>query len=180
MAIDAFDGGSYASLDLEGAQLCVSNLPAADFPEFPGVSAHETTAFSMMSDVHAEAFSRVYFAISTEASRCHLMGIYVHTVDIKGTRMLRMVATDGRRMAIRTGDLPAEVADYRAGFPGFIVPAVTVKDVLALMGKRKPPVPVTVTLSGGRADKPVHIAFACGVVEIRSKLIDGTIPTTAA
>ncbi|WP_460450318.1 DNA polymerase III subunit beta [Alsobacter sp. SYSU BS001988] len=176
VAIDFQANAERAALDFEGARVSLHTLPVANFPEFPGLSAPDMTTFSMMSDVLGDAFGRTEWAVSTEATRWYPNGIYVHTINVNGARMLRMVTTDGHRMAVWTGDLPAELADYGDGFPGFIVPAATVKDVLALMGKRKPPVLVTVTLSRGTADKPAYVTFACGNVEIRSKLIDGTFP----
>ena len=69
------------------------------------------------------------FAISTEETRYYLNGIYLHTVDVEGSAMLRAVATDGHRLA--RVETPAP--EGAAGMPGIIAPRKAVNEVLKLL-----------------------------------------------
>lgn len=161
VAIDA-DNGPHTVIDLEGSRALLSATPVADFPEFPGLDGDGVVRFTMLSDELADMFRRTEFAISTEETRYYLNGVYLHAMGDE----LRVVATDGHRLAKVTRALPAGAA----GMPGVIVPRKTVADVLALIGKRKPPVPVHVSIT------PQRIEFRAGMVTIRSKTVDGTFP----
>jgi DNA polymerase-3 subunit beta len=159
LAMDATDPDS-VRLDFAGTVATVKAIAPTDFPALPFDG--EPVRFSIQSDVLHDALQSVAFAISTEETRYYLNGVYLHAYYGR----LHVVATDGHRLALWRGDLPEAAADM----PGVILPAATVHDVIALIGKRKPPVPVSVAISETRAD------FTAGNVTIRSKLIDGRYP----
>jgi DNA polymerase-3 subunit beta len=69
---------------------------AAD--EFPALPTHaKTNAFSIPATQLAEMIDRTIFCVSTDDNRHNLSGIYCESPSAK---MLRMVATDGHRLAM--------------------------------------------------------------------------------
>lgn len=125
------------------------SLSVIDAESFPELGAGKFTA-TFETDLSA-LFAPVQFAISGEATRYYLNGIFLHTVNGK----LRAVATDGHRMARHDG---ADAPD----FTGIIVPKKTV----ALI----PTGTVKVELSDTK------IRITSGDVVMLSKLIEGTFP----
>ena len=72
-------------------------LPASDFPDLTaGEFSHR---FTLSAVELKRLIENTQFAISTEETRYYLNGIFLHTVDVEGTAMLRAVATDGHRLA---------------------------------------------------------------------------------
>lgn len=150
-----FSDGAEVRLELNAATLTVKSgrsrfsLSVIDAESFPALGAGDFTA-TFETDLSA-LFAPVQFAISDEATRYYLNGIFLHTVNGK----LRAVATDGHRMARHDG---ADVPD----FTGIIVP----KKTAALI----PTGTVKVELSDTK------IRITSGDVVMLSKLIEGTFP----
>ena len=107
------------------------------------------------------------FAISTEETRYYLNGIYLHTVDIGGTPMLRAVATDGHRLA----RVEAQAPEGSVGIPGVIVPRKAVNEVQKLLEDLSQDVTIEISTAKAR--------FQFGDVVLTTKLIDGTFPDYA-
>jgi DNA polymerase-3 subunit beta len=159
--------GSYIKTTLQ-------TVSPADYPhlkagEFP-------VAFNMPAVQLADAIKAVEFAVSTEETRYYLNGVYVHTYTRLGAPILRMVATDGHRLA--QFDLPG--LTLPSGVPGAIVPRKMVAVALALFGSKPPkakkgePAPEPASIKVEVSDSKVRIS--CGATVITSKLIDGTFP----
>ncbi len=108
---------------------------------------------------------RTYFAMSTEATRYYLNGIYLYAARSDSLDVLRAVATDGYRLARMEMPLPEDAKIM----PDIIIPSKTVKILLSLM--EEPTVNVGIALS----KKKIRFAFDSGIVLI-SKLLDGTFP----
>ena len=107
------------------------------------------------------------FAISTEETRYYLNGIYLHTVDVDGTPMLRAVATDGHRLA--RVETPAP--EGSVGMPGVIAPRKAVNEVQKLLEDMTQDVAIEISTAKAR--------FRFGDVVLTTKLIDGTFPDYA-
>ena len=91
-------------------------LPTEDFPSMTaGALPHR---FNLSAQVLRGLIDRTRFAISTEETRYYLNGIYLHTAESDGSRMLRAVATDGHRLARVEEDLP----EGAGSMPGVIIP----------------------------------------------------------
>jgi len=76
------------------------NLPGLDpddFPAFP--STESANYFSIGIAEFLEMIERTVFAAATEESRLNLNGIYMEKAGDAGREVLRMVATDGHRLA---------------------------------------------------------------------------------
>ncbi|MEW6256924.1 MAG: DNA polymerase III subunit beta [Pseudomonadota bacterium] len=138
-------------------------LPTADFPDLAcGDFSH---TFEIGADALARMMERVGFAISTEETRYYLNGIYMHRVTALGLPCLRMVATDGHRLALDQVTAP----DGSEGMPGIILPRKAVGEMEKLLAPRK----------DGSARLEVSatkIRLTAGDTVFASKLIDGTFP----
>lgn len=128
------------------SRFTLPTLPVADFPRLD--SGAPDVEFSLD---FASLVAPVKFAISSEAARYYLCGVYLHAIEGK----LRAVATDGHRLAHNSADLPAAC-------PPVIIPAKTIGVVPAGV--------VDVSLSSRMC------RFATADTVIVSKLIDGTYP----
>jgi DNA polymerase-3 subunit beta len=137
-------------------------LPEADFPDLTaGEMSH---GFAIDAEALLRLIEKTQFAISTEETRYYLNGIYVHTVDVDGTALLRAVATDGHRLARSETTAPTG----SAGMPGVIVPRKTVAELQKLLQDHDGTIDVSLSTQ--------KIRFVIGAVTLTSKLIDGTFP----
>ncbi|WP_375608947.1 MULTISPECIES: DNA polymerase III subunit beta [unclassified Bartonella] len=137
-------------------------LPKVDFPEsLPGQFGYR---FSLSASGLRRLLDCTQFAISTEETRYYLNGIYFHVVN-DGVLKLRLVATDGHRLAQVEMEAPSGVE----GMPGVIVPRKTVGELQKLLSEENDG-DVCIELS------ETKIRFSVGSVIFTSKLIDGTFP----
>ncbi|HEY0281905.1 MAG TPA: DNA polymerase III subunit beta, partial [Rhizomicrobium sp.] len=145
--------GAQASLETSGdagqlvlrsgrSRFTLQALPASDFPDL--TSGDFPHRFSLPAVELKRLIENTQFAISTEETRYYLNGIYLHTVDIGGTPMLRAVATDGHRLARVELPLPKGAGDM----PGVIVPRKTVGEVQRLIEDNE--AEVAIELSSGK------------------------------
>jgi DNA polymerase-3 subunit beta len=156
-------GGDRASLLVRAgrSRFTLQALPETDFPDLAaGELPHR---FKLSSANLKRLVDKTQFAISTEETRYYLNGIYLHTVEDKGTK-LRAVATDGHRLA--QVEIPAPKG--AAGMPGVIVPRKAVAEAQRLIEDAGEEVGVELS--------PAKIRFSFGSVVLTSKLIDGTFP----
>ena len=165
--------GAQVSLELTGdmgqvqirsgrSRFMLQALPESDFPDLAaGDLPH---SFSLAASDLKRLIEKTQFAISTEETRYYLNGIFLHTLDVGGTIVMRAVATDGHRLA--RVEMPAPAGSE--GMPGVIIPRKAVAEIVKLVedGSEN----VTVELSSAK----VRLTFD-GVV-LTSKLIDGTFP----
>jgi len=137
-------------------------LPESDFPDLAaGDLPHR---FTLPAADLKRLIEKTQFAISTEETRYYLNGIFLHTLDVSGSTMLRAVATDGHRLA--RVEMPAPVGSE--GMPGVIVPRKAVAEIVKLVEDGSES--ITIELSSAK----IRLTFD-GVV-LTSKLIDGTFP----
>lgn len=137
-------------------------LPESDFPNAPADNLPH--AFSMPADTLVRLISRTHFAMSSEETRHYLNGLYLHAAEGENGGVLRVVATDGHRLARADVDVP----DGATEMPGVIVPRKTVAQIRRLLDE-----------TGGTVDvslSETRIRFRFGGLELVSKLIDGTFP----
>jgi DNA polymerase-3 subunit beta len=102
----------------EAAQFTLPRLPAVDFPK---ISASDMPCrFSLAGSELAELLRHTVPATATDDARPWLQGCYLHPAKDAGTRLIRVVATDGHRLA--RADC---VHDGSAELPGLILPRET-------------------------------------------------------
>ena len=140
-------------------------LPASDFPDL--TSGEFSHRFALAAVELKRLIENTQFAISTEETRYYLNGIFLHTVDVDGTAMLRAVATDGHRLA--RVETPAPQGSV--GMPGVIAPRKAVSEVQKLLEDMTQDVTIEISTAKAR--------FQFGDVVLTTKLIDGTFPDYA-
>jgi DNA polymerase-3 subunit beta len=83
------------------------SLPTIGVEDFPAISADSLpTNFAIKRDELKDIIDRTQFAASTEETRYYLNGLYIHPKDEGETKVLRIVATDGHRLACVESPLP--------------------------------------------------------------------------
>ncbi|EJF74485.1 DNA polymerase III subunit beta [Bartonella alsatica] len=137
-------------------------LPKMDFPE--SLAGQFNYCFTLSATGLKHLLDCTQFAISTEETRYYLNGIYFHVIN-DGVLKLRLVATDGHRLAQVEMEAPSGIDDM----PGVIIPRKAVGELQKLLSEEIDD-DVCVELS------ETKIRFSIGSVVFTSKLIDGTFP----
>ena len=137
-------------------------LPVDDFPVMPDSDLAHT--FRLSASALKDMVDRARFAMSSEETRYYLNGIYMHATKNDKLNVLRMVATDGHRLA--RVEMPAPEGSI--DIPGVILPRKTVGEVRKLIDESADEIEVALS--------ETKVRFSFGGVVITSKLIDGTFP----
>ena len=134
--------------------------------EFP-ISPTETfkTSFNLEPDILKEIIDKTYFASSNEETRYYLNGLYVHTTSLNNKNYLRVVATDGHRLAQYQISSPPTIAKNNFGV---IVPKKLIFELRKLIDDVKENVKIDLSER--------KIRFSFNETIIVSKLIDGKFP----
>ena len=140
------------------SRFMLQTLPAEDFPRL-AKPAGEQARFAVPQKAFKRLLSLVQYAMAQQDIRYYLNGLLV-VVD---AGQLRLVATDGHRLAYAAMPLGASVPRQEV-----IVPRKTVLELTKLLGDGDEE--ARIELSAGQA------AFSFGSVELVSKLVDGKFP----
>ncbi|MEO9822095.1 MAG: DNA polymerase III subunit beta [Paracoccaceae bacterium] len=140
----------------------LATLPKEDFPVM--ATSDYASNFAAPAGVLRRLFDKSKFAISTEETRYYLNGVYMHTSDSDGKKVLRCVATDGHRLARIDAELPSGAEEM----PGVIVPRKTVGELRKLLEDDDTQIAVSVS--------ETKVRFATPAITLTSKVIDGTFP----
>jgi DNA polymerase-3 subunit beta len=108
-----------------GSNFKIMGIGAEEFPKLPDTGDDKT--FSLEQAELAGMLGNVAYAQSTDETRYILNGVYFNFKDGK----LALVATDGRRLALVSKEMPVPAASSGA----IILPAKTVAELLRLLGK---------------------------------------------
>lgn len=76
----------------------IVGLAAEEFPYFPEPA--ENTCIPVSGSILREMIEKTAFSISTDESKYNLNGIFFRTLEEEDRSLLRMVATDGHRLAL--------------------------------------------------------------------------------
>jgi DNA polymerase-3 subunit beta len=140
-------------------------LVGLDPQEFPLPSASAEAAagkpLHLPSTVLSEMIERTVFAMSADETRTNLHGIYVETV---GPGLLRLVATDGHRLALVT-----RAAEGDALGKGVVLPRKAVQELRKVLEGAEEDA-VDLSVCGGTA----HVRR--GPVEMSMRLVEGEFP----
>ena len=112
-----------------------------------------------------DVIDRTQFAVSTEETRYYLNGLYIHAKNEGSTKVLRIVATDGHRLACVESPLPGGAESLS----GVIIPRKTIGEIRKLLDDTKAE-NINISLSDNK------VRFTLDDVILTSKLIDGTYP----
>ena len=134
--------------------------------EFP-ISSTETfkISFNLEADILKEIIDKTYFASSNEETRYYLNGLYIHTTSLNNKNYLRVVATDGHRLAQYQISSPPTITKNNFGV---IVPKKLIFELRKLIDDVKENVKIDLSER--------KIRFSFNETIIVSKLIDGKFP----
>lgn len=145
------------------SKFALSTIAVEDFPVISGDEL--PVNFVMPKQDLKDVIDRTQFAVSTEETRYYLNGLYMHAKTEGETKVLRVVATDGHRLACVESPLPSGAEKLS----GVIVPRKTVAEIRKLLDDSSAE-NITLSLSENK------IRFVLEDVTLTSKLIDGTYP----
>jgi DNA polymerase III subunit beta len=140
------------------SRFTLQTLPAEDFPRLARPSG-DVASFALPQKALRRLLGLVHFAMAQQDIRYYLNGLLVVVEDER----LKLVATDGHRLAYASLELGAKLPRQEA-----IVPRKTVVELTKLLGESDEE--VQIELSATQA------GFRFGAVELVTKLIDGKFP----
>ena len=142
------------------------SIAAIRAEDFPVISADKLPInFSMEKEELKNVIDRTQFAVSTEETRYYLNGLYIHAKNEGELKVLRIVATDGHRLACVESPLPAGAENMN----GIIVPKKTVAEIRKLLDDATCG-DIKIAVSENK------IRFTMDDVTLTSKLIDASYP----
>ncbi len=144
-------------IDCENAKFRVVGLTDEEFPSLPEVG---NDFFTLSSDVLRSMIQKTSFAVSTEETRHFLNGVYFNVTS----DLVRMVATDGKRLAVATQQQEKQVGEKEIGV---IIPTKAVSNVVRTFTDDED---VKIALLENQ------IAFAAQNMTLISRLIEGEYP----
>jgi DNA polymerase-3 subunit beta len=165
--IKSLPEGAGVVMALDGSRLGVraarfrshlATLPVTDFPVVE--TGQGETVLSLSKDLLSRLLARTSFAMAQQDVRYFFNGILVEI----GDEMVRLVATNGQRLATSTGDVP-DVAEKGR----FIVPRKGVSELARVLADVTDE-DIELRFSGS------HLRVAAGHATLTTKLIDGTYP----
>jgi len=163
----ALPEGSPVTLSLDDKRLTLKagksrfqlqTLPATDYPRL-AVPAGEGLNFSLPQRTFKRQLALVQYAMAQQDIRYYLNGLLL----VATGHELRMVATDGHRLAYASGAIDTEVPKTEV-----ILPRKTVLELARQLADSDDPLEITIAGS--------QIVFRFGPIELISKLIDGKFP----
>jgi DNA polymerase-3 subunit beta len=140
------------------SRYALQTLPAADYPRMQLNTGDSLTVRLPQKDFRRQ-LAQVAYAMAAQDIRYYLNGLLMQVMGNE----LRMVATDGHRLALSSNTLNEEFAKTEV-----ILPRKTVLELTRQLGDTEDPVEIIIT--GNQA------CFRFGPIELISKLIDGKFP----
>ena len=136
----------------------LQTLPAEDFP-LMSVGEDVSAAFSLPQEAFKNMLSQVQFSMAVQDIRYYLNGLLMQA---EGDQ-LRLVATDGHRLAYSSTTIDADLPKSE-----IILPRKTVLELFKLLNQ--PNEPITIELLNNQ------VRFRCNDTVIVSKIVDGKFP----
>jgi len=140
------------------SRFALQTLPAEDFPRLSKPTG-ESAKFEISQKQLRRLLGLVQYAMAQQDIRYYLNGLLV----VADGRQLRLVATDGHRLAFVQTELDAELSKLEV-----IIPRKTILELSKLLNDSEDPVQIELSAS--------QAAFRFGTIELTSKLVDGKFP----
>lgn len=140
------------------SRFALQTLPAEDFP-LMSVGEDVSTGFSLTQEIFKNMLSQVQYSMAVQDIRYYLNGLLM---QVEGNQ-LRMVATDGHRLAYAAAEIEADLPKTEV-----ILPRKTVLELMKLLNQ--PEAGISVELLNNQ------VRFRCNQTVIVSKVIDGKFP----
>ena len=97
----------------------IPGLPTDDFPSVVD-DRSEVNFYSVKSELINSLIRKTSFAMSSDEMRKNLNGVFFEVIDDGGKKVLRMIATDGHRLAMANADIGE--AEFLQLEKGIIIP----------------------------------------------------------
>jgi DNA polymerase-3 subunit beta len=152
------DGTTEVEIQCESVTYELMGLPAAEFPLMPEPDAAPIA--SVDAGLLRTMVRQTAFAVSTDETRVFLTGLYL----VFDGKEVRLVATDGGRLALRTATLE-KAATQKSGV---IVPAKTMHELTRAIGGTEGAVDIALAEN--------QILFTMPGARLVSRLIPGPFP----
>src|SRR3954468_2643131 len=140
------------------SRFTLQTLPAEDFPRL-AKPAGDVARFSLSQKALRHVLGLVQYAMAQQDIRYYLNGLLMVVEE----KQLKLVATDGHRLAFASLKLAADLPRQEV-----IVPRKTVLELSKLLADTEDAVNIEVS--------PSQAAFSFGSIELVSKLVDGKFP----
>lgn len=144
------------------AEYSILTLPAEEFPSIPEVEAQ--VAISIPEGILRNMIRQTIFSAAREEWHPILSGVLF---EVRGN-VLRLVATDQHRLALRSFALKKGSKEEEGRSLSVIIPGRPVNEVARLLKDTEDPVEVRVTEN--------QVAFCAGDTMVVSRVIDGQFP----
>ena len=139
----------------------VVGIDPQEFPAMPKIAKEAEKQFVVVPPATlSEMISRTLFAVSVDETRVNLSGIYVDRTE---ANLLRLVATDGHRLAMVT-----RTVDGLTPAHSVILPRKGIVELRRLLEGGDEPVAI--------ATKPPVVHASRGPVELSMRLVEGEFP----
>jgi len=152
----------WARITCKNATFNLSGLDPMEFPTVPSYSEEDLVPIESF-DLR-EMVEKVIFCASTEESRYNLSGVFFEGISSEDKNLVRMVATDGHRLAV----IDRESAEIPGMKKGAIIPRRGLNEVRKIAGEY--PGEIKISLS----ETSCVVKASSFVIMIR--LIDGEFP----
>ena len=148
------DERQFAKITSGEAVYNIMGMSADEYPELPSVTGG--LPIILPQDVLKEMVRQTIFAVAVNDTKIVHTGIKMEI----GDRIIKLIAVDGFRLAIRKEDI-----DYEGEPISFVVPSKTLSEVVKLISEES----ASISLGVGKR----HIVFETGSYSIVSRLLDG-------
>jgi DNA polymerase-3 subunit beta len=150
-------------IDVKGgtSRFHLVGMAADEFPTLPDLS--KLARVSLPAGALQQMIDRTLFCVSTDENRHNLSGIYCETPE---PRLLRMVSTDGHRLALAEGQFDTDIHIPQ----GAIVPRKGFQELKRLLGDSAAQSTVEIGFSENSC-----VLYAGGVM-LSTRLIEGQFP----
>jgi DNA polymerase-3 subunit beta len=155
--------GEYKSTVKSGcSRTTLNGMDAEEFPPLPEIFGNDALALTLVSSEMRDAIRQVAFAASADDMRPILQGVQVEMDQYS----LRLAATDGFRLALRTLELSAPATKPTR----FVIPAAALKELARIL----PDTQENFRLYSLKNRN--QLAFRTGDVELVTQLLEGNFP----
>lgn len=151
---------SKVTLKAGKSRFTLQTLPAQDFPRLSQPTEYSST-FHISQGALRGLLNRVQYAMAQQDIRYYLNGL----LFISAPGMLKVVATDGHRLAMQAKLLP-EALDIVS--QEVIIPRKTVLELIKLLDDTDEPVKIDFASN--------QVRFSFGSIEMNSKIVEGKFP----
>ena len=142
----------------------IVGLSSDEFPHFP--EADVSKMFPLNSSLLGYMIEKTYFSVSTDETKYNMKGIYFKSVEEEGKNILRLVATDGHRLAMTQREV--DTAQNEELTSGVIFPRKGIMELKKIAEESES------DISFGFIDKRSFVVNDGTVVVMR--LVDGDFP----